>query len=150
MSRISRVWTLRSRDRLLVHLMMLSSHSTRGGWLCHRAALGFHSSSSSVRHQTVAAAPGTRCSSTRPVLCSRCRTGDTQHRSDPAPGGQGPAAPGQTVHVEGPRGAGRVKPHTSLFITFILFSFCYLCVGFYLFIFFKTKKGMSFTAAFIS
>lgn len=113
MSHNFRVWTLTSPDRLLAHRMMLSSHSTPGGWLCHRGAFHFRSSSSSVRHQTVSAAPGTRCSSARQVLCSRCRTGDMQRRSARAPGGQGPAATGETVHLKGPQSTGRVKPHAS-------------------------------------
>lgn len=112
MSGIVRVWTVTSPDRLLVHLMMLSSHSTPGGWLCHHGAFHFHSSSSSVRHQTVSAALGTRCSSRRQVLCSRCRTGDMQHRSARAPGGQGPAATGETIHLKGAQSAVGVKPHS--------------------------------------
>lgn len=113
MSDIFRVWTLTSPDRLLVHLMMLSSHSTPGGCLRHRGAFPFHSSSSSVRHQTASAAPGTRCSSRRQVLCSQCRTGDMQHRWARAPGGQGPAATGERVHLKAPKRAGRLKSHTS-------------------------------------
>lgn len=35
-----------------------------------------------------------------------------QHRSAPAPGGQGSAATGETVQLKGPQRAGRAKPHT--------------------------------------
>lgn len=109
MSHIFRAWRT-SAGRLLAHLTLPSSCSTPGRWLCRRGACRVHSSSGSVRHQTVAAAPGTRCSSTPRDLCSPCRTGDMQCRS--ARGTGGPAARGERVHLMGPRSVGRVK-HTS-------------------------------------